>query len=273
MLEGIRPQIADEAKTAPASKGVVLNSEAQALFLDCVLPEFIAAIVRLERVAGGNYEADERPSEFPKYDGRPVRPGTTVTPWALFGAWATATQAAPSTVDRWRSMFLDLDKRYTSAGDITEDDAREWARRLVTPERGPRTVNDVWITSARTVFGWAVEERMISANPFEGVRVAEPRRVRYRESRHLRPRRRRQFCVPHLQSKSRALRSRGHSAGCRGSVRTRERGPEKSRSCAERTSSGAGSPRDADHASGGHREDRQGAGSADPRASDRARIP
>ena len=135
-----------------------LNSEAQALFLDCVLPEFIAAILRLERVASGNYEADERPAQFLKFDGRPVRRGATVTPWALFKAWATATEPAASTVNRWRAVFLDLEKRFPSAGDITDDEAREWARTLVTPERGPRTVNDVWITAAQTVFGWAVEE-------------------------------------------------------------------------------------------------------------------
>src|SRR5262245_33949110 len=54
---GIRPVIADEAKTAQflASKGVVLNSEAHALFLDCVLDEFIAAILLLERRALGDY--------------------------------------------------------------------------------------------------------------------------------------------------------------------------------------------------------------------------
>jgi hypothetical protein len=152
VLEGIRPQIADEAKTAQflASKGVVLNTEAQALFLDCVLPEFIAAILRLERLAGGNYEADERPSQFPKYDGRTVRPGNSMTPWALFDAWAKATQPAASTVNRWRSVFLDLDKRFANAGDITEDETRDWARKLVTPQRGPRTVNDIWITAART---------------------------------------------------------------------------------------------------------------------------
>jgi integrase len=184
VLEGIRPQIADEAKTAQflALQGVVLNSEAQALFLDCVLPEFIAAILRLERVASGNYEADERPSQFAKYDGRTVRPSTGTTPWALFEAWATATQPADATVNRWRSVFLDLDKRFASASDISEDDAREWARKLVTPKRGQRTVNDVWITAARTVFGWARGERMIPANPFENVRVTEPRRVRHRES-------------------------------------------------------------------------------------------
>ena len=93
VLEGIRPQIADEAKTAQflASKGIVLSNEAQALFLDCVLPEFMAAILRLERLAGGDYTPDERPSQFPKFDGRTVRSGKDLTPWALFDAWATAT--------------------------------------------------------------------------------------------------------------------------------------------------------------------------------------
>jgi integrase len=185
VLEGIRPQIADEAKTAQflASKGVVLNTEAQALFLDCVLPEFIAAILRLERLAGGNYEADERPSQFPKYDGRTVRPGNSMTPWALFDAWAKATQPAASTVNRWRSVFLDLDKRFSDARDITEADAREWARKLVTPDRIPVTVNDVWVTAARTIFGWAVGERMLTQNPFENVRVTESKKAQLRETK------------------------------------------------------------------------------------------
>jgi integrase len=184
VLEGIRPQIADEAKTAQflASKGVVLNTEAQALFLDCDLPEFIAAILRLERLAAGNYEPDERPSQFPKYDGRRVRTNNRITPWALFGAWQGAIQPRESTVNRWRSVFLDLDKRYSSADDITEDEARDWARKSVTPDRAPVTVNDVWVTAARTVFGWAVEERMLTKNPFEAVRVSEPRKVHHRES-------------------------------------------------------------------------------------------
>jgi integrase len=189
VLDGIRPQIADEAKTAQflAAKGIVLNNKAQALFLDCVLAEFMAAILRLERLAGGDYEPDDRPSRFPKFEGRPVRQGATVTPWALFEAWATATKPAESTVNRWRAVFLDLDKRFANAGDITEDDARDWARKLVTPGRGPTTVNDVWITAARTVFAWAVEERLITDNPFESVRVTEPKRVQLRETKAFTP--------------------------------------------------------------------------------------
>jgi hypothetical protein len=68
---GVRPVIADEAKTAQflASKGTVLSNEAQALVLDCVLDEFIAAILRFERLAAGDYEPDERPSQFPRFQG------------------------------------------------------------------------------------------------------------------------------------------------------------------------------------------------------------
>jgi integrase len=53
----------------------------------------------------------------------------------------------------------------------------------VTPERAPVTVNDVWISAARTVFDWAVDERMLIKNPFETVRVRAPRKVHHRESK------------------------------------------------------------------------------------------
>ena len=59
---GIRPLIADECKTAQflASKGVILNTEAQAAFLDCVLDEFMAAILLLQRRADKDYSSDRR---------------------------------------------------------------------------------------------------------------------------------------------------------------------------------------------------------------------
>jgi hypothetical protein len=169
---GVRPLIADEAKTAQflASKGVVLSTEAQALFLDCVLDEFMAAILRLERLANKDYSPDTRLSEFPKFDGRKiVRPTGKTSPWQLFEAWVTARQPAASGVNRWRCVFLDLEQRFESTDDITEDEAREWSRQLVTTKRKARTVNDVWLTAARTVFAWAREERLITSNPFAGV--------------------------------------------------------------------------------------------------------
>ncbi len=182
---GVRPLIADECKTAQflASKGVVLSTEAQAAFLDCVLDEFIAAILLLERRANKDYSVDTRPSEFPKFDGRKIaRSATEVSPWQLFEAWVKARQPAASGVNRWRCVFLDLERRFERANDITEDEAREWSRQLVTVERKARTVNEVWLTAARTVFAWAREERLITSNPFKDMRVTEPRRVKHRET-------------------------------------------------------------------------------------------
>jgi integrase len=182
---GVRPLIADECKTAQflASKGVVLNTEAQAAFLDCVLDELIAAILLLERRANKDYSPDTRPSRFPKFDGRKILRSTgTTSPWQLFEAWVKARQPAASGVNRWRCVFLDLEQRFESADDISEDEAREWSRQLVTTERKARTVNEVWLTAARTVFAWARDERLITSNPFKDVRVTEPRRVTHRET-------------------------------------------------------------------------------------------
>jgi integrase len=182
---GARPLIADEAKTAQflASKGMVLNHDAQALFLDCVLDEFMAAILLLERRANRDYSVDTRLSEFPKFDGRKIVRATGKTsPWQLFEAWVKGRQPAASGVNRWRCVFIDLEQRFESADDITEDDAREWAQQLVTAKRKARTVNDVWLTAARTVFVWAHKERLIASNPFKGLRVTEPRRVKHRET-------------------------------------------------------------------------------------------
>jgi integrase len=187
---GARPLIADEAKTAQflASKGVVLSNEAQALFLDCVLDEFIAAILLLERRANRDYSVDTRLAEFPKFDGKKIaRPGTEVSPWQLFEAWVKARQPAASGVNRWRCVFIELEQRFASANDITEDEAREWSRQLVTAKRKARTVNDVRINAARTIFGWAKRERLISSNPFIGLKVTEPRRVEHRETKTFRP--------------------------------------------------------------------------------------
>jgi integrase len=182
---GVRPLIADECKTAQflASKGVVLNTEAQAAFLDCVLDELIAAILLLERRANKDYSHDTRPAQFPKFDGRKIarRTGQT-SPWQLFEAWVKARQPAASGVTRWRCVFLDLEQRFENADDITENEAREWSQQLVTPKRKARTVNNVWLPAARTVFAWAQQERLISSNPFGGVRVTEPRRVKHRET-------------------------------------------------------------------------------------------
>jgi len=53
---------------------------------------------------------------------------------------------------------------------------------LITSKRRARTVNDIWCSAAKAVFGWAVRTRKLANNPFADARVTEPRKIRTRET-------------------------------------------------------------------------------------------
>jgi integrase len=182
----VRPIVADEAKTAQflASRGLTLNNAARALFLDFVLVEFLEALKLLGRRAKNDYTPDHRPQRFPKLDLKRATPATDLTPWQLFEAWVNARQPAKSSVTRWRAVFLDLNKYFAgrTAGSLRDDEAHAWANQLITPKRKAATVSDVWVSAARRVWAWAVEQRKVSTNPFAGVKVTVPKKIHTRET-------------------------------------------------------------------------------------------
>jgi integrase len=169
--EGMRPLIADEAKTAQflATQGLALSSEAQSLFLDCVLDEFEKAVLVLERRARNKYDTDDHTASFPKFElDRPsVRAGVDFL--GLFEAYVKERKPAPSTVIRWRGVFENLNVHFKDRdpSSITGDEAFAWAEQLVTEDRSPDTVIDVWCSAARRVFNWAVSRRKVGSNPFK----------------------------------------------------------------------------------------------------------
>jgi hypothetical protein len=102
----------------------------------------------------------------------------------LFESWIRASEPRPSTINRWRAVFLDLQSHFAdrSARSITQEEFAAWKDRLITKERSAQTVSDIWLVAARTVFGWAVKERRVPANPFVGITVKVPRKKRLRET-------------------------------------------------------------------------------------------
>lgn len=50
-----------------------------------------------------------------------------------------------------------------------------WKDTLIGANRASRTVNDVWLTAARTVFQWVVDQKKIEKNPFHRVKAAGPK--------------------------------------------------------------------------------------------------
>lgn len=80
-------------------------------------------------------------------------------------------------------MFLHLKSHFgeRDIASITPQDAVEWKDTLITPERTGKTVNEVWLNAARTVFGHAVVNKKMKTNPFTGLRVAYAEPVRNRD--------------------------------------------------------------------------------------------
>src|SRR5690606_3299979 len=92
--------------------------------------------------------------------------------------WVNERQPAVSTVNRWRAVFMDLNA-FLEKRDIalmTDDDAVAWKDKLAATEGlGGRTVNEIWLTGARTVFNWVKKQKKITANPLDDVKVAVAR--------------------------------------------------------------------------------------------------
>ena len=195
MRAGIRPLLAKETKADQflANWGISLGDDAYRLFLDCLLDVFIQALSTLEARAKGDYSPDTYLEQFPKFEktAKLTQQAEGLTCWKLFEVYVAARKPARSTVNRQRAVFKSLQEQFQDKpiSAITPDDAHEWAEGLLRKKPakgnkkiGPRTVNEIYCSTANTVFNWAVNTRKLSRNPFQGIRVTEQRRIRTRET-------------------------------------------------------------------------------------------
>ena len=184
MRERVRPIIADEAKSNQflAAKQLVLDAASRDMFLDYVTRDFFAALALLARHARGDHGPDKWAEQFPRYEGTA---DPSLTPWSLFERWIAKAKPASSTVNRWRGVFLRLQSDFPniSAAALPPEQMQEWANRLIDSGRTAGTVAHIWVGAARTVFAWAIDEKLILRNPFTGWRVKVPKKIRMRETK------------------------------------------------------------------------------------------
>jgi integrase len=179
--EAVRPRIAETALVASflATEGLKLTPDANALFVDAVSDNLLAALALLERHAEGDYSKDQTPARFPVYERHQKADSGGMDPWQLWEAFLQAASLADNTITRWRAVFLKLKADFPgrSAASISEDEARVWITGLVGEERTADTVKSVWIPASRRVFGWAKTNRLIPANPFAGATVERAKKT------------------------------------------------------------------------------------------------
>ena len=187
----VRPRIAEQARVATflANEGLALNDDAYALFADAVSDNLLPALTLLARRAAGDYSPDTTPESFPAFVDSPERRATGVSCWQLFEDFVKATKPAEGTVQRWRAVFLQMQRDFADTGvnGITEDAARSWVAGLVSEGRSANTVREVWLAASRRVFSWAARHKRIPKNPFADVKVDVPRQARNRETKAFRP--------------------------------------------------------------------------------------
>lgn len=161
-----------------AAEGVKLDHGSHDRLVDTLERDMVAALAALRRRAGGDYSPDHHRAKFPAEETPQLAPGNVKlagwTAWEAFEAWVAERKPAPSTVNRWRGVFLNLNV-FLNKRDIalvTDEDAVAWKDKLVAGGAGARTIKEIWIASAKRVFGYATDQKKIKANPFAGLKVA-----------------------------------------------------------------------------------------------------
>ena len=183
----VYPVLADVGETAQflAIKRLTLNAEGRESFLYWLYDDLAAVLKKLERIAKGDYGDDGYAKRFPKFEATDAGD----TPQQLFDKWVAERNPAYGTIESWSYVFAALQEKFggRSAGSITPDEARDWIRRLITNERSAHTVKKTYLNACKTVFGWALEHKLVSRNPFADVKVTVAKRKQLRETQAFRP--------------------------------------------------------------------------------------
>jgi integrase len=185
--DAVRPIIIEMSHTTAfcADEGISLDADAHKLFTDAVSDLLFGALSVLERRAVGDFTPDKLTETFPPYISGPATRSEGLSCWELFEGWVNAAKRAGGSVRRARGVFLEMQAKFpqTSAGMLTARDAKGWIDGLANEERSAFTVANVWLSASKAVFNWAVEQELITSNPFAAVKVTKQRRARNRSGK------------------------------------------------------------------------------------------
>ena len=184
LQEAVRPVIADIGETAQflAAKQTTLANETRNRFLDFLYGDLGEALQRLNRHEDGDYSPDTYSERFPK---TVHGANSGVTPLELFKNWVEVRKPARGTIESWQYVFQGMQEHFEdrSAGSITPEEARTWIKSLITKERSAHTVRRTWLNASKTVFGWAIDEKLIAQNVFTDIKVAVSRKLKLRATK------------------------------------------------------------------------------------------
>ncbi len=171
------------------SKGIsAVTSGSRQLLLRAFCSALRDAFEVRKRMAQSDYSTDPKAQRFPDWvapeEGSRQRPLVSIK--GLVDEWWQEAQAAGraiSTYESYRRTFRQFAKflGHDDASRVRPEDVIAFKDRRLRDGVNAKTVGDSDIAALRSVFQWAVDNRRLSVNPADKVRVKRPRPVQTRQ--------------------------------------------------------------------------------------------
>lgn len=180
---GFLPKARDlaEARQLLVEKGISADQDSLLRFALALFDAKRKVAALLTARAEGDYSPDPHAKAFPKVE--TTNSGPPITAESVVTAWATERRPAAKTLEKYSGTFRNIARvlGFDDLRRITTDDVLTFKRhRLEAEKRHPGTVEDD-IRNAGAVCKWAVINRFLPSNPFDGLAPKAPRTLAARE--------------------------------------------------------------------------------------------
>ena len=154
-----------------ARKGLLVHPDTRGALDFAIAKAILQAVQQSLKYLDGDLSPDPMAGRFPKM---PAKPAAVVLPleeW--FAKYADESKLAASTRKRWRPALgtLEASVGHDDLARVTPDDVSDWVDALRIEGRGAKTIRDVYLASAKALFGWLKGKRKVAINPCADVRV------------------------------------------------------------------------------------------------------
>ena len=168
-LEGLESRFGEITNWVLSHHDLEVDDETRKSLLIEVFKAAQDAGYRLKRQAAGDYSPDPKEQRFPPFEKQPQ-----LTLSEMFERWKSEVKPSPSTVMTWRGVINNLATYlgHENVRTITEIDIINWKDALVGKGLKGKTIKDSYLGSLRAIFNFAADNKLISRNPVENVKVA-----------------------------------------------------------------------------------------------------
>jgi integrase len=178
-------QLADECL---AARGLVVDDHSRLRLAKAMGAAVQRANLALARFAQGDFSSAAPPGTPSTMltMSAPVRAAESPLPFdTVIQGWAAERRPTEKTPNEWRRVMQDFATfvGHNDARQLTPDDLVRWKRSLVDAGRRPKAIRDAKLAPVRSILQWAVDNRLLHANPAERIsievktRAAETRRA------------------------------------------------------------------------------------------------